>query len=129
MSKFKVGQKVYSIRHGLGLILQIQYPSMSGTYIRAEFPEIDLQEFCIDGKVYSTDINPTLLTLEEARAKGYDVPKQKTLKEKVVYINYYEEGRNVLGAHHTEQEAKTCADKNAALVIAYPVTIKYEIEE
>ena len=106
VSKFKVGQKVYHIMYGMGIVKRRNnnnYP-ISGYFENSE----ECQYFSEEGKSEKEDINPILLTLEEARAKGYDVPKQKIVKEKVVYINLYgQEERSYV--HSTEELAKANA--------------------
>lgn len=134
MSKFKVGQKVYCIRRGLGEVYGKDRYLAGDVVFLIKFPEKDNCEYTFEGKLYHSDLNPTLLTLEEARAKGYDVPKQKIVKEKTVYINLYS-NTNVPYAHENIEAAEAGAkngDGNLSkyvLAKAYPVTIKYEIEE
>lgn len=128
MSKFKVGQKVYCILYGVGAVKELResrsYPVIIET-------NCGLVDYTAEGKYNSNAVNPTLLTLEEARAKGYDVPKQKIVKEKTVYINLYEN-------HSISYNEKSIAIFNIVpwspssghlLAKAHPVTIKYEIEE
>lgn len=128
MEKFKVGQKVYCIRRGLGEIsLFPVYKNKDITCVRVSFPERDSAEFNLDGTLYDTDVNPTLLTLEEARAKGYAVPKQKIVKEIEVYLNHYKDGQ---GYTYASKSFAECApDLGGRIITAYPVTIKYEVEE
>lgn len=77
MSKFKVGQKVYCIIRGLGTVV---LPTLAlNPPVCVQFITGD-RYYREDGKYCDIDLNPTLLTLEEARAKGYDVPKQRVVK-------------------------------------------------
>lgn len=130
-SKFKVEQKVYCIRRGAGKVTCIS-SDMDDPYVQVDFVG-SRYSYYPDGKYSSHDTNPTLLTLEDARAKGYDVPKQKIVKEKTVYINLYNHGKHY--AHDTEQEAKYGAQRcdgtisGTVILVAHPVTIKYEVEE
>lgn len=123
MSKFKVGQKVYCIHNGMGTVtyidVDLDYP------VEVDFDKGVSNTYTADGKRSKCDINPTLLTLEEACAKGYDVPKQKIVKEKTLYVNLY--GNKCWGTFETEYDAKQV--DGDILVQAHPVTIKYEIEE
>lgn len=135
MSKFKVGQKVYCILYGVGEVVSTGYPPTKHTDPAYTIGfqssrECGPRYYTEQGQRSKNDTNPTLLTLEEARAKGYDVPKQKIVKEKTVYLNIY--GNNERSyVHDTEQDAKYNARTKDAnlLAAAYPVTIKYEIEE
>lgn len=129
MEKFKVGQKVYCIRYGLGEVI-ISADASEEYPIYVLFSGNKRDSFTTDGKPFGNYLNPTLLTLEEARAKGYDVPKQKIVKEKTVYINLYGDGERSY-IHDTEENAKANAriGDSKLLATAYPVTIKYKVEE
>lgn len=128
MEKFKVGQKVYCIIRGLGVVAQDDYNTVLPILVRFSSGTSLYKK---TGKGSESHTNPTLLTLEEARAKGYDVPKQKIVKEKTVYINLYETDQF---AHDNEESAKASRGSGTGycgkiLATAYPVTIKYEVEE
>lgn len=127
MSKFKVGQKVYCITKGLGEVVDTSTQS-TDLSIRVIFCRDYYCWFTGTGKFNTNDFNPTLLTLEEARAKGYDVPKQKIVKEKTVYINLYEKDNYVYSTRSVAEDMARNADRSL-LAAAYPVTIKYETEE
>ena len=106
MSKFKVGNAVYGITEGLGTITNTH---KQGNYpIRVEFGENGekVQFFTAEGKNNVGDLNPTLLTLEEAQAKGYDVPKQKVKMRRTFWLNIYQ-GAEYL--HRTKEEADIAA--------------------
>jgi hypothetical protein len=86
MTKFKVGDKVYDIVYGLSTVKAVDSKII--------FPYPILLH---NGRIYTSEgrdsedaINPTLLTLDEARAKGYEVPKQKVKKQRTVWLNVYE---------------------------------------
>ena len=130
MEKFKVGQKVYCIGGGLSTIDEFLPNEKSPIRITVTHDSGNWNTYTIDGRRSKTDINPLLLTLEEARAKGYDVPKQKIVKEKTLYINLYKEPYSSY-LHTNKDSAELSASKNTEdiLVTAYPVTIKYEVEE
>lgn len=122
MSKFKVGQKVYCILRGLGEVVAFHqdiYP------VNVAFEKGKIDYYMKDGRRSGEYVNPVLLTLEEARAKGYDVPKQKIVKEKTLYVNLYR--NKCWGTYESEYDAKQM--NGDLLTQAYPVTIKYEIEE
>lgn len=84
--KFKVGDKVYDIQDGMGIIHKNN--DCDGHPHRVWFSPDFSREYTNQGRRYSTDINPTLLTVAEARAKGYDVPKVKKVKKDTVKGKY-----------------------------------------
>lgn len=127
MEKFKVGQKVYCIMGGLGIVKEIT-KQVAPVHVHFDNSTPIARQYYPDGKFYAEHTNPTLLTLEEARAKGYDVPKQRIVKEKTVYINLYKEPYNSY-VHKDKASAELSARTNTPLVTAHPVTIKYEVEE
>lgn len=73
--KFKVGDKVFHVGWGVGRIVTI---CPSGPYpICAVFQDHAVSgTFTEDGRGSEDHPIPQLLTLEEARAKGYEVPKE-----------------------------------------------------
>lgn len=131
MSKFKIGQKVYCINYGLGEVIGTK--GYGPCPVECKFTKFT-ESYTPEGRFVLEAVNPTLLTLEEARAKGYDVPKQKIVKEKTVYINLYSNTETPY-VHKSKEEAENGAksgDGNLSkytVVSAYPVTIKYEVEE
>lgn len=76
VSKFKVGDTVYSIRYGTGVVEVVLGDAYPIHKIFVQF-QSGLESFTEDGKEYKNDVNPTLMTLEQAWAKAYDVPKEK----------------------------------------------------
>lgn len=80
MGKFNVGDKVYHIRSGMGKIIEV---GINGTYPVIVDVDATCMSFTVDGKYHNGDLNPTLLTLDEARAKGYDVPEEPKPKVKM----------------------------------------------
>lgn len=123
MEKFKVGQKVYCINYGLGEVAEIK--NYGPTPVECKFSRFT-GSYNPQGKFITEAENPTLLTLEEARAKGYDVPKQKIVKEENLFLNGYADGRRYL--YPTKQEALALGYAEHTIK-AVPVTIKYEVEE
>lgn len=127
MEKFKVGQRVYCIMYGPGEVYALEH--LDDCPVKVRFKSIR-SSYTVEGLFtkYESMVNPILLTLEEARAKGYDVPKQKIVKEKTVYINLYSDGRTF--TYDSEYSANAMSTNiPKAIVVAYPVTIKYEVEE
>jgi hypothetical protein len=82
--KFKDGNKVYDIRYGIGTV--INYIEIETVYpFGVKFLDRPAQIYLPCGRFQLSDANPTLLTLAEARARGYDVPKEKVKKSQVKY--------------------------------------------
>lgn len=82
MSKFKAGDKVYDICEGVGVVgtdTDKEYP------VSVNFASGTSATYTSSGLNQVTDVNPTLLTLEEARTKGYEMPKQKRQRTDVRY--------------------------------------------
>lgn len=124
MSKFKVGDRVYDVRKGLCTIAVINTDCGSTYPIMTTAGD----GFTLDGRWDRRDANPTLLTAEEARAKGYDVPKikRKGTKEVKIWVNIYPDGE-VGNNHPTKEEA----DKHASIdrIACVKLTGTYEVEE
>jgi hypothetical protein len=128
-SKFKIGDRAYSINYGLGLITQIttqDYP------IVFEYgPETHAwATYDTDGKAFPQAVNPTLLTLEEARAKGYEVPKVIVKKSITRYALVYPNGDTY---SYNTTKASALSDLHHKAVAdelhLVKLTGEYEIEE
>ena len=80
--KFNVGDRVYDIQFGIGVV----YTHLNGiahSYpieVTFELLSGEIRTYTACGRLGAFHANPTLLTLPEARAKGYDVPKEKVKK-------------------------------------------------
>jgi hypothetical protein len=127
MSKFKDGDMVYSIASGVGVV------RTTTTYVDSKYPiVVDITEpygtyvYTAEGKAWSKDVNPTLLTLEEAKAKGYDVPKQKITKTRTGWINVY---KIHVGDRLYYTAAGANSDAAPGRIACVPVTYEYEVEE
>lgn len=120
MSKFKVGDRVYGILEGEGRVTSERgcelYP------IVVLFATGKGDKFTPEGKSIVTFLNPDLLTIEEARAKGYNVPKQKI--KKTTWLNVY---RDYFSAHVSKGNADTYA--NPGRLDCVEVTFEHEVEE
>ena len=89
--KFNVGDKVYDIRLGVGIITTVRdkervYP------LDVEFIGEGSHLFTACGRFSATNINPTLFTISAARARGYDVPKEKVKKTETQYCLVFNNG-------------------------------------
>ena len=88
-SKFNVGDKVYDILLGIG---SVTCTDEDGSFV-IDVLFLDRHEcFTSEGRVGRADLNPTLLTLPEARAKGYDVPKETVKKTEIQYCLVFRNG-------------------------------------
>jgi hypothetical protein len=89
MNKFNVGDKVFHVGHGIGEVYKIDltiYNDDVAMEVHFGNPYQRLG-FTIDGRYSMIHKVPQLLTLEEARAKGYDVPKVKVKKKVTKWVN------------------------------------------
>lgn len=101
--KFKVGDRVFHVGHGVGEVTEIdQRDSLA---IRVEFHNNKVGWFTLDGMFVDEHTIPQLLTLDEARAKGYDVPKKTYKMWQWLYHNssYYKLTRY---HYRTKEEAE-----------------------
>jgi len=72
MSKFKAGDKIWHVIHGIQIVKYIDleetnYPVVASSRIT----------YTTEGKQYLTNKYPTIYTLDEARKRGFDVPMQE----------------------------------------------------
>jgi hypothetical protein len=121
MGKFEVGQKVYHVLWGLCEIVIIfgdvlRFRSLRGTEDGA---------LRLDGKERSRDVNPILLTLDEARAKGYDVPKVVVKKTVRMYSNVYPDGPAL--PHFSKSDAVDAV--SGGFIACVELVGEYEVEE
>jgi hypothetical protein len=128
MGKFNVGDRVYHPRHGIGSVLSnqgIPYP------IKVVFDDSGLIEhYERDGRKREYDVNPILLTIEESRAKGYDVPKvtRKVTKTVSRWANVYGSAGLANCSYETREEADANATGDARTACV-ELTGTYEVEE
>lgn len=85
MSKFKFGEKVYCIRNGIGTVRKVSSVAIEYAVEVTYSESKGWGSFTYDGRENIKDKNPTLLTLSEARNKGYDVPKETVKRSEVRY--------------------------------------------
>ena len=128
--KFKVGDRVYDIRYGIGKITTINNPSLSGYTVKADITNRPDSTYTAEGKYLNDDLNPTLLHVVEARAKGYDIPKIKTTHtvECWMTIHGYGYGEAESIIHCTEASANSSSRYNS-FIRKVKLTGTYETEE
>ena len=123
--KVEVGQKVYSILHGLGVIAEVYaYPAKVGL-VSVQFKDIQC-DYWTSGKWNARDANPTLLTLEEARAKGYDVPTQRVTKTLDRWVAVFS---NSDGTYHTRALGEQLPHEIGKEVAITKMSGTFEVEE
>lgn len=92
VSKFKVGDKVFHVGHGLGEVIAVDSGVAEPIWVLFGEPDTVCrvkERFTLDGRYQTSHSVPSLLTLGEARAKGYDVPKQRVKKKITRWVNVY----------------------------------------
>lgn len=116
---FKVGEIVFYPAHGFARLVDsnnTQLPFLiSGTPFRK------------DGRRFADDKYPALLTLEQAKLLGYELPMRKKKKEITRWVNVYE--GVLLGGviFMTEDEAKIAA--GTIQDVTQQITFTVEVEE
>lgn len=122
----KVGDKVWSVRHGWGEIiavdgLGIPYP------VRVSFCPVVSILFTISGKEETDDTNPTLFW-DEVEIVAPPKPKPKIMVKHTVemWVNVYSWGLGM--SHLTEHGASAAADAKA-VAVAVKLTGEYQVEE
>lgn len=70
-NKFLYPTKVFDHRYGFGEVESINQNNMLVAFTFKRF-----EEYNLDGRDRSTDLFPSLLTLAEAKARGFSVPKE-----------------------------------------------------
>jgi hypothetical protein len=85
MTEFKVGDKVVDILTGnVGVVHQ----SESTFQFKVIVQELDVYFMEKDGRYSATHKYPRFISLADAKAKGYDVPKQTVKKKITVGVMY-----------------------------------------
>lgn len=95
-SVLKVGDKVFDILGGE--ILTVNGSAENASYFMLyTLDNMMYSSMCVDGKYAGSDKYPRFIGLEEARVKGYDVPKQKVKKSRTFYLYFNKvSGTNIL---------------------------------
>jgi len=76
MSKFNVGDRVFHVGYGVGKVKSIRKDSEYPVVFESKSTFFNVS-FTADGRLLESHDLPQLLTVEEARAKGYHVPVKK----------------------------------------------------
>ena len=89
--KFNVGDRVYDICRGIGVVTSVEpedpYPLEVIIGGRRRF-------YTAEGKYDTSHTGPVLLTVPEARVKGYGVPREKVKKSEIRYGVMTQDGLN-----------------------------------
>ena len=128
MSKFKVGDKVFHVGHGIGTVVTIDKNFILS--VAVEFNKHLMLSFLSDGRAYSNHTIPQLYTLEDARKMGFDIPKQKVKKTIEQWANVYPDGTYTV--HFTEDAANAFILLNDSIIrriACVKLTGEYEVEE
>lgn len=126
MSKFKVGDKVFDIRHGWGHIICVDDNEDNIYPITASFPNWGAGISYTDkGRNYRQDLNPALMTVEEAAAHNFFPPKNKVKKQIKQWMNIN------AGMPTYCYDSKEKADNSATSyrIACVELTGEYEVEE
>lgn len=126
MSKFKVGDSVYDIRHGSGEVIS---NSKDHTYGIEVLLPVGRFYYTTCGRAVWRDKNPILLTIEEAMAKGYDVLKVKRKVTKTIsrWANVYPDCVTC-NDYYSKEEADSRANLSDRIACV-ELTGTYEVEE
>lgn len=127
MSRFKVGDRVFHVGSGNGRVARIN-PSVGALYpVEVHFDDSNLKWmlFTMDGKYDINHIVPQLLTVQDAREKGYDVPKQKVTKtiETTVYVD------KTTGTRVSTNASSWVLGRRMSDIVTVKMTGTYETEE
>lgn len=135
MNKFdkaQVGDKVYSLLHGYGVITEVSSPSR---LITVDFNgNASNRKYYLDGKYQVNDYEPTLFW-NRPLTPDDPAPKRKVKKTLVRYCNLYKAGGEVYAsvAYSTQKLAHQAWQGVGPFTIVIlkeqPITFEYEEEE
>ena len=74
--KFSLNQQAYDIRYGLCIIKEIKIDEQYPVCARPLNENFGSDTFKLDGKVHHSHTNSLLLTLDEAKDRGFKVPEE-----------------------------------------------------
>jgi hypothetical protein len=86
MSKFKVGDKVFHVGMGVGMVFQADDSqphsdcALGVSFFAPNNGKPYTVLFTLNGMYHLLHTIPQILTLDEAKAKGYEIPKVKVKK-------------------------------------------------
>jgi hypothetical protein len=128
MTKFNVNDKAYSIRWGLCVIEDVTDDDERYCVRVRGMGEYEHKSdwFMEDGRSSYGDVNPSILTLDEARRMGYVIPKAKVKKNITVYGVVSTISGSVLDVCLTRSEAEQSSHDNVQVV---KLTGTCEVEE
>ncbi len=123
MGKFNDGDMVYSIQDGVVVVDEVRSIHPYPVRVRDT-------DYTACGRLFHSDVNPVLLTLAEARAKGYDVPKvtRKVTKTVSRWANVYGSA-GLTGCFHETREEADANVTSSVRTACVELTGTYEVEE
>ena len=92
--KFNVGDRVYDICRGIGVVTSVEAEGPKDEYPLEVFIGGRHRFYTAEGKYDTSYANPALLTVPEARVKGYGVPREKVKKSEIRYGVMTQDGLN-----------------------------------
>lgn len=119
--KYKVGDQVFDLRCGFGKI--VDYSDLDNFCI-VEYNRNLVIDYCSNGYMDSEDFAPSLLTLSEAKALGYEPPKKKV--KKTMYANVYLEDNYYLSGFY---KTKELAEKASSFDLISIAEVTFEVDE
>jgi hypothetical protein len=84
--KFKPGDKVFSLRHGIVTIVETEDAFTSGFSIGVK-TEIGIEGHTREGRLLTIDKHPSIITLEEAEKRGF--VRKKEVGNAGLRVKYY----------------------------------------
>lgn len=104
--KYKIGDQVLHLQYGWGKVVNINTSDYPLEVKHDDISPYSLQFYLLSGRQDISCLYPTLLTVSEAKALGYEPPKKKV--KKTMYANVYQDvSRKVIenNLYATKQEA------------------------
>ena len=108
MSKFKIGDKVFSAAHGWGIVEDIEYCEQFPVKIHQLLDNTRTHTFTEDGRLYTRKGTPVSLFLENEVPEFYQEKEESTEKHKIENI-FVEENPNYWTIHATDYSGRNWA--------------------
>lgn len=105
MSKFKVGDKVFSASHGWGVVMDIEEGEEYPVTVKSLADDSDLSIYTKDGRFYTGKGAPVSLFLENEVPEFYHKKEESTKKHEIENI-FVEENPNYWTIHATDYSGR-----------------------